>query len=128
MALTTTQRAYVQRNLGITADETVFTNTELDDIFAETDSDLKSTVYSGWLALMANAAKFFNYTAGQSKVERAAVFDHVKAMVEFWKDESRTAAEQVAVVGITPVPPYFKEYPATEFIGRRSLLPRRISR
>ena len=111
MALTTTQRAYVQRNLGITTDETVFTNNELDDIYDETGSDLKATVYSGWLALMANAAKFFNYTAGQSKVERAAVFDHVKAMVEFWKDESRTAANQMVMLGLTEVPPRWKNEP-----------------
>lgn len=111
MALTTTQRSDMQRDLGITVSQTVFTNIELDRLLERAEDDYNSAVYLGWRQLLSDTAKFFNYTAGQTRIERAAVFDHVKTMVEFWKDESRTAANQMRIVGVTEAPPRWKEEP-----------------
>lgn len=115
MTLSADQLTDMQGDLGITADGTVFTDAELQRLYARTEEDYAGAVFLGWRQLMADTAKFFNYTAGQSKVERAAVFDHVKAMVEFWKGESTTASQQVAVVGLLSVPPNDKDVPATEY-------------
>lgn len=126
MALTVTQIRYMQSDLGITNDQAVFTDAELNDLFDRAEQDYNGAVYIGIRVLLMDAAKFTNYTEGNTKVEKAAVFAHLKDMLEIWRDASTTAAQQVAVVGITPVPPYWKEYPATEFAERRSMLPRRI--
>lgn len=113
MALDATQLIDMQRDLGITNDQAVFADAELDRLFERAGSDYNGAVYLGWRQLLSDAAKFFNYTAGQTKIERAAVFDHVRAMVEFWKGESRTAANQMLIVGLTDVPPKWKEQPDT---------------
>lgn len=115
MALTPEQLTDIQTDLGITNDQAVFTDAELNRLFDRAGSDYNTSVYLGWRVLLGDAAKFFNYTEGNTKVERAAVFEHIKAMLEFWKGEATTAANQVAVVGLTPIPPNWKEYPATEY-------------
>lgn len=111
MALSSDQLTDIQGDLGITTDQAVFTDAELNRLFARTESDYNGAVYLGYRQLMADSAKFFNYTAGQTRVERAAVFDHVKAMVDFWKDESRTAANQLAILGLNEIPPKIKDEP-----------------
>jgi len=111
MALTSTQRTDIQGDLGIGSDEAVFTNDELDRLYARADSDYNGAVYLGWRQLMADAAKFNNYTAGQTREEKSQVFDHIKDMVSFWKDEARVATNQVQIVGLLEVPPRNKDAP-----------------
>lgn len=111
MALTSDQLSDLQGDLGITADATVFTDAELNRLFDRADSDYNTAVYLGWRQLLSDATKFFNFTAGQTRAEKAVIFDHIEKMVTFWKDESRTAASQVAVTGITPIPPRWKDRP-----------------
>ena len=60
----------------------------------------------------ADAAKFNNYTAGQTREEKSQVFDHIKDMVTFWKDEARVATNQVRIVGMLEVPPRDKDTPS----------------
>ena len=111
MALTATQRADMQGDLGITADESVFTNTELDRLYARADSDYNSAVYLAWRQLAANAAKFNDYTAGETQEKKSQIWDHIQEMLEFWKDEARVAANQVRSVGLLEVPPRDKDSP-----------------
>lgn len=111
MALTTEQRADMQGDLGITTDQTVFTDDELNRLYERADSVYDKAVYLGWRQLMADSAKFFNYSAGQTRVDRATLFDHVKAMVEFWKEVSQTADNQLAILGLNEVPTRHKEIP-----------------
>jgi len=111
MALTAEQLADLQGDLGITNDQAVFTDAELNRLFARTDSDYNGAVYLAYRQLLGDAAKFFNYTVGQTRIEREAVFDHLQKMVEFWKAESRTNANQVAIVGLNEIPPRWKDQP-----------------
>lgn len=101
----------MQGDLGITADESVFTNTELDRLYARADSDYNTAVYLGWRQLQANAAKFNDYTAGETEEKKSQIYDHVKDMVDFWKDEARVAANQVRSIGLLEVPPRHKDEP-----------------
>lgn len=117
MALTDSQRGMVQRFLDIGTDETVFTNDELDDLYDSTDfgnSNIKSTVYWGWVILSGSAAKLYAYSVAQTKVSKDQVFDHVKQMVEFWAEESRTNSNQLAIVGMNSIPTRWKDQPADE--------------
>ena len=111
MALTADQLADMQGDLGITTDQTVFTDTELNRLFTRASDDYNTAVYLGWRQLLGDTAKFFNYTAGHTRVEREKVFEHVKAMVEFWKGEARTAANQLKILGLTEIPPRWKDDP-----------------
>lgn len=111
MALDSNQLSDMQGDLGITTDQAVFTDTELNRLFDRAASDYNTAVYLAFRQLLADSAKFFNYTAGQTRIEREAVFQHVKSMVDFWKDESRTAGNQVKIVGATQVPPQWKDTP-----------------
>lgn len=118
MSLSSDQRADMQGDLGISADETVFTNDELDRLYERAHSDYNTAVYLGYRQIMANAAKLHNYTAGQTRIDKAQVFDHLKSMVEFWQGESRTASNQVKVLGINSVPPRHKRKPDTAYSRR----------
>jgi hypothetical protein len=101
----------MQGDLGISADESVFTNAELDRLYARTDSDYNSAVYLAWRQLMADAAKFNDYTAGETQEKKSQIYDHIKDMVDFWKDEARVAANQVRSIGLLEVPPRDKDSP-----------------
>ena len=109
--LTTTQRADMQADLGISSDEAVFTNDELDRLYTRAESDYDKAVYLAWRQLLADAAKFNDYTAGQTREEKSQVYDHIKDMVAFWKSESTTATNQVRIVGINEIPPRWKDEP-----------------
>ena len=112
MALTATQRTDMQSDLGITSDEAVFTNDELDRLYTRAGSDYNSAIYLAWRQLMADAAKFNDYTVGQTQEKKSQLFDHVKAMVDYWKDEARVATNQVRVIGLLEVPPRWKDSPS----------------
>mgnify|MGYP001561254232 FL=1 len=111
MALTADQLADMQGDLGITTDQAVFTDAELNRLFARTDSDYNGAVYLAYRQLLADATKLFNYTVGQTRIEREKVFDHVAKMVEFWKAESRTNANQLMILGLNEIPTRIKDQP-----------------
>lgn len=119
MALTADQLADLQGDLGITTDGLVFTDPELNRLFARAEDDYNTAVYLGWRQLLGDTAKFFNYTAGHTRVEREAVFQHVLKMVDFWKAESRTNANQLKILGLTEVPPRWKDDPDVPVIRIR---------
>ncbi len=101
----------MQADLGISDDETVFTNTELDRLYTRADADYNTAVYLATRQLLANAVKFHDYTAGMTKVQKSQVYDHLKEQVEFWKEEARVADSQMRIVGINQIPPYHKDEP-----------------
>lgn len=123
MALTAAQIADMQGDLGITDDEAVFTDAELNRLFTRAGEVYEQAVYLGWRQLMADASKFFNYTAGNTRVERKALFDHVKEMVKHWQAEADQAsnAQGVRMVGLTEVPPRVKDAPG--MVTSRNTLP-----
>lgn len=111
MALTTDQKTDMQADLAIGAAQDVFTDDELERLFTRADSNYNLAVYYGFRQLMADAAKFHDYTLANASVKRDQLFQHVKDMVKFWGDESRGVANQVAIVGGLKVPPVRSEMP-----------------
>lgn len=118
MALSATQLADFQADLAISNDETVFTDEELERLFERAESNYNLAVYYGWRQVLAGSAKWVNYRVAQTQVDKAQAFDHIKAMVAFWADESRTTANQVAIVGMRPVPTVWKNEPADEYTAQ----------
>lgn len=111
MALTTDQKTDMQADLAIGAAQDVFTDVELERLFARASNDYNLGVYLAWRQLMADAAKFHDYTIANASVKRSQLFDHVKRMVDFWEDEARGTANQVMIVGALRVPPSRPDMP-----------------
>ena len=111
MALTATQRTDMQADLGISADEAVFTNAELDRLYERADSDYNLAVFYGYRQLLAQANKFHSYTVGMTTVRRKEMRDNIKETMEFWQEEARRAGKQVRMLGLLSVPPREKDEP-----------------
>lgn len=88
MALTADQLADFQADLGISSSEAVFTDEELDRLYARAESDYTLAVALAFRQLMADSAKLNDYKAGQSSESKSQVFEHVKAMYELWAREA----------------------------------------
>lgn len=84
MALSADQLADFQADLGISSDESVFTDAELNRLYTRAEDDYDTAVALGIRQLMMDAAKLNNYTVGSSSEQKAQVFDHLKAMWEMW--------------------------------------------
>lgn len=112
MALTAAQLTDMQGDLGITADQTVFTDAELNRLYERASSDYSTAVYLGFRQLLADANKFFDYRAGQTQVSRSQVRKHLMEMVSFWKDEAKTSGNQMRILGLNEIPPRWKDEPA----------------
>jgi len=124
MALTTDQLADFQADLGVDDSEAVFTDVELNRLFDRAESDYNTAVFLAWRQLLAAATKYIDYRVAQTEEKRAQVFAHIQKMVVFWAEESRTAANQMKIVGMADVPTRRKEEPAQADSERRKQLRR----
>ena len=114
MALTAQQILDIRGDLGIGASGSstqICTDTELNALFDRAGEDYNLTVYYGWRQTLANSARWIDYQVAQTKVSRSQAFDHIKAMVGFWGEESRTNSNQVSILGMRPVPTVHKDSP-----------------
>lgn len=119
MALTATQLTDMQADLAITSNQAVFTDAELNRLYVRAGDDYNTAVYLAWRQLLADANKFFDYTAGQTKVQRDQTWRHIRETLKIWADESRSNSNQVAMVGLAEIPPRWKDQPATERTAQR---------
>lgn len=60
--------------------------------------------------LLANAAKFNLYVAGQTREAKGEIFDHLLKMSEFYHQWAN-ADQQVQIAGLAPVPPRTRAWP-----------------
>lgn len=111
MALTAEQLADMQGDLGISDDELVFTDDELNRLFERADSDYNTAVYLAWRQIVGGAVNWIDYRVAQTSLSRDQAWQHAMAMLAFWKDESRTAANQLRILGLTEIPPRIKDDP-----------------
>jgi hypothetical protein len=110
--LTAAQRADMQGDLGISFDGSVFSNTELDRLYTRASSDYNLAVFYGYRQLLAQANKFFNYTAGMTRIQRNQMRDNIRDAMDFWKDEARVSGNQVRMLGLLEIPPRDKDEPS----------------
>jgi len=88
VALSETQLTDIQADLGIGSDEAVFTDAELNRLYARADSGYELAVAMAVRQLMINAARFNDYTAGHNQESKSQVFAQLKEMYEFWLAEA----------------------------------------
>jgi hypothetical protein len=109
MTLSATELARLRRKLG-DATGTVFSDAELNDIYDEADSDFDRTLLISFEEIMYDAAKFNDYTAGQTSERKSQVFDHLQKLVTHL-GATRAGKQQVRIVGARVVPPRIKDEP-----------------
>ena len=71
------QRSDIQADIGIDSDQTVFTDAELDRLYTRASSDYDTAVVYALDQLLADAAKFNDYTAGASSERKSQVFENL---------------------------------------------------
>ncbi len=116
--LTSDQTNDMLADLAAGAINDVFSQLELQRLFDRAEGDYATAVYYGWRQILADASRWVNYRVAQTQVNRGDAFDHIARMLAFWQAESRTAANQVAVLGMTQIPTKHKELPADESCPR----------
>lgn len=120
MALSSDQLTDMQGDLGISGDASVFTDVELNRLFTRAESDYELAVYYGFRQLLAEANKFYNYTAGMTKVQRVQMRENLESSMGIWRDEARVAGNQVRLIGLRSIPPRYKDAPADVEVGQDS--------
>lgn len=78
------------------SDNYVFTETEINRLFTRADSDYDRTVILALEQLITNAAKFADYTVGQTTERRSQVFDQLVRTLDI-KRQSTAAGDQATV-------------------------------
>ena len=106
MALTADQLADMQADLGISDDQAVFTDAELERLFTRAGEVYESAVYLAWRQIFAQATTYIDYKVAQTEMKRSQVWDHIKAMLAHWKDEAASAsgATGALFVGLNGIP------------------------
>lgn len=111
MGLTVDLRTDLQGDLGITNDESVFTDVELDRLYTRAGEDYSLTVYYAYRQLIAQANKYHKYTAGLASEELQQVRENLKDSLEHWKSEAKSSSTQVKVASLLEIPPRDKDEP-----------------
>lgn len=112
--LTDEQRTDLQADLGISGDESVFTNTELDRLYTRAASDYTATIVLALRQLLANASRLADYTAGQTSEKVSQIRDGLKDMLAYYESSVGMESKQVVVAGLRSTPPIYKELPYGE--------------
>lgn len=106
MALTADQLSDFQSDLGISDDEAVFTDAELERLFTRAGEVYATAVYYAWRQLAAQSVKYVDYQVAQTRVSRSQVVAHIKEMLAQWKAESDAASGTTGALflGLNPIP------------------------
>lgn len=89
---------------------TAFTDAELSDNYTLAGNNLFRGIAYGFFQLQSNAAKFSDYTAGQTSEHKEQVYQHLKDLADMFIQWSQ-AQNQAIIVGMMPVPPRWKARP-----------------
>lgn len=126
MALSSDQLTDFQSDLGISDDEAVFTDAELERLYTRAGEVYETAVYLAWRQVFAQATKYIDYKVAQTEEKRSQVWDHIKAMLAHWQTESNAASgtQGAMLLGLNVVPTRSKEEPYDGTNERRRRLAR----
>lgn len=132
MALSSDQLSDFQADLGISTDQSVFTDTQLNRLYERAGSNYNKAVMFAIRQILMDAAKFNDYVAGQTHENKSQIFMQLKDMYAIYQAAVR-AGNQVRITGIRPVPPPVVDSPADgepadEKARRHADYPYRLSR
>ena len=110
-AITAADRTYIRRHVGDTAVTPLWWDSDLDDIWTECGESRAAVIVDCLEELLANAAKFNDYTIGQTSEKKQQVFENLQRMVAYWEKEVRSGV-QYKMVGLAAVPERSKDAPS----------------
>lgn len=109
-AITAADRNYIRRKVGDTGSPELFSDADLDTSWDDGGESRTGAVVECLQELLVNAAKFNDYTLGQTSEKKQQIFDNLRMMLDYWTAQ-KTGAAQYRVVGIAPVPERSKDSP-----------------
>lgn len=109
--LSDTDRTYVQQMTGIGTAGTLFSDAVLDAFYTRAEGNVEQTIVTVLRALMADAAKLYDYRIAQTGESQSQVFAQLQKTLLYWEDRVARAGRQVKIVGMTAVPPRRKDQP-----------------
>jgi hypothetical protein len=114
--LTTAQKNTLRRRVGDSGATQAFSDDELQDAFDEAVESLDATTVILIEWLIADAAKFNDFTAGQTSEKKSQIFDHLVKLAAHYQGKVDTAARgvQVKIVGMRSVPPRERDAPQSD--------------
>jgi hypothetical protein len=89
-----TPRDRLRKNLGDVGTPPAFSDAELDALLADVAGDEDTALRDGLWQLLAQGAKWNDYTTGQSDEKKSQVWDHLWAMYGEVKARVAAAADQ----------------------------------
>lgn len=94
------------RYLDGVAQETVFSDDELQDIWTEQGGNWNKSILAAFEELLGNAYRFSEYTRNETTEKRNQIFQNLKYMAAYWqgKVDKSANSQQVRIVGLKPVP------------------------
>ena len=95
MALSADQLTDFQADIGIGSDAAVFTDAELNRLYARASDDYDLAVAMAFEQLMSTAAKLNNYVAGSTAEEKSQVFAQLEKMADRWLKKAGYGAPSV---------------------------------
>jgi hypothetical protein len=107
MALDATQILDFRADIGDETSPYAFSDTELDRLYDRCENSYDRAVILAIEQLLANAVKFYSYTAGYTKAEQDKIYDHLKNFLELKKSRGN----QAHIIGVSIVPPNVKVEP-----------------
>lgn len=113
LALSEDDRAYVQRMTGISDQEAVMTDAELDSIYTRFAGDIDLTVIDVWYMILADAAKMTSYQNGLQREDLSDVHKHILQNIAIWEDRvaGRASLVGMRMTGLRSVPKKHPERP-----------------
>lgn len=109
--LTADQLRYLRADIGDSETPFAFTTSELNDNFTRSSSNYRKTVILTLEQLLANLSKLYDYKVGFTVHSQAAVYDHVKSLLEVQRSKLTEEEQTLSIVGLSPVPPVHRTEP-----------------
>lgn len=119
LALSENDRAYVQGHVGITNDEKVFKDAELDSIYTRFNGDLDLLIIDCWYMLLADSSKMTNYQNGLQREDLSDVHKNILQNIATWEARivARSSLVGMRMTGLRSTPklhpdrPYAHRFP-----------------
>ncbi len=92
--------ADLRQDLGDTGTPPAFADPELQALLDREGGDHRRALLRGLWQLLTQAARFNDYSLGQSREQQSQVFDHLKALYAAVREEVAGSGPQVAILGL----------------------------
>lgn len=87
----------VQGDLGITSDQSVFTDAQLQRFYDRAGSKYAGALVFAYRTLLANAVKLRSYTAGNTSERAEQIYDHLRLQLTDWESRAGMSSAIITV-------------------------------